>query len=309
MPIPRVATALLGAVLACQSVQARTLDQVPEYLKKEGPFVTVPAVGGAALGTGVGAVLALPATLVAGPIGWAAGDPLGYAMVPPSLLGAGGGEVGYHLFGAIPYGLKSAFYDGPMYVVHRIKGDPLSGLVAQVDPPPRLEATPQYLASTPPDSRIPVDPGQTYSNALPPPREPTSMMLRRQLSPFKPPPLPVRAPAAPVVPAPAAAAVAIPAVAKAEPVVQPLEQPALPVPVRSSQVPVAPAESAPAAPAPVAQAEKAAPKTEPEARRRPVEPVPSAVAVPAAADDAATDVEVERPTIKKKRKFSERFRF
>ncbi|MFZ5756620.1 MAG: hypothetical protein ACOY3X_06930 [Pseudomonadota bacterium] len=281
-------TAALVLLCASGLTGARTLDQAPGYLKKEGNFVLVPASAMAGLGAVVGGVIALPAALVTAPIGWAAGDPLGYALLPVSVLGAAGGEAGYHIGGAIPWALKNGFYDAPMAGIARIKGEPPSGLVAQVDPPPAINAVDiQYLASTPEDARIPVVPPRQYSAALPPPKEPTSLMLKRALSPFKPPPGSIPATATPgsrpVIPPrlPAAAAVS------------------------PSLAPSAPAAVVPPpavrAPEPRVQARS------PEAPSRQAEPRPEPAVEDAPVDDS---VEYERPSLKKKkRKFSERFSF
>lgn len=304
--------AALVLVLTVGSTGARTLDQVPHYLKKEGNFVSYPAIAVGGIGAVVGGVIALPAALVAAPIGWAAGDPLGYALLPVSLVATAGIEAGYHVGGAVPWVVKNGFYDAPMTGIAKIRGEPASGLVAQVDPPP--EKTPadiQYLASTPVEARVPVELPYERSLALPPPKEPTSLMLKRQLSPFKLPPgaavpaaaatraalgrpAPVSAPpapvsAAPVVPPPTPAAessIGVPAAAAA----------AVP-PTAAAPVRAAPARAA-GTPRPAAGSP--APRSEPE-------PTPAAEAGGPAADDAA---EVERPSLKKKkRKFSERFGF
>lgn len=310
--------AVLAVALASQA-QARTLDQVPPYLKKEGNFVAYPAIALGGVGMVLGAVISLPATAVAAPIGWAAGDPLAYTLVPGSVLATGGAEAGYHVGGAIPWLLKNGFYDAPMNAVARIKGEPLSGLVAQVEPAPPPPSDLQYLDTTPPDARVPVVLARRYSSALPPPKPLNSMMLRRQMSPFKAPPLPgqkavppvVRAapPAAapaPVVPAGqqgmAPANASISSAPAAAPAVAP--EPAASLPVPSLPVPVAPARPvvAPVAAAPAV--------SRPPSRTAPVEkaPEPAAVEVPAA--DAGTgDGTDGRPSLKKKRKFSERFGF
>lgn len=294
MPMRRVMVAVLVSLaLSSGPLAARTFDQPPAYIKKEGSFVVLPSRIVSVAGIVFGGVIALPAALVSTPIGYAAGDPLGYALIPSSLVGTGLGEVGYHVGGAIPWALKKTFYDGPMLAVARIKGDPASGLVAQVDPPPAVSlADIQYLESTPSESRVLVVPPREYSVALPPPRQPTSLMLKRQLSPFKlPPGTPVIAPAAatssaslsrrsPVAPAPA----------PAEPVAAPVE----------------PAAPAAAAPAPVESAAAAQDIGVPPA---PVaaKPAPAVVPEPVAEEPAE---EVERPSLKKKkRKFSERFGF
>jgi hypothetical protein len=231
----RVATAALVVLFSCSFAQARTLDQVPPYLEKEGKFVSYPALAVGGLGAFVGAVVSLPAVVVAAPVGWAAGDPLGYSLVPVSVVATGGAEAGYHLGGAIPWVVKNAFYDAPMKVVARIKGEPASGLVAQVEPAPANRGDTQYLETTPPAARVPVVIAQQYSSALPPPKPPTSLMLRRQLSPFKAPPLPVKgAPArkaspSPVPPVATAARPLPPPVMPAAEVVRPPAPPAEPV--------------------------------------------------------------------------------
>lgn len=291
MPMRRVMVAVLVSLaLSSGPLAARTFDQPPAYIKKEGSFVVLPSRIVSVAGIVFGGVIALPAALVSTPIGYAAGDPLGYALIPSSLVGTGFGEVGYHVGGAIPWALKKTFYDGPMLAVARIKGDPASGLVAQVDPPPAVSlADIQYLESTPSESRVLVVPPREYSVALPPPRQPTSLMLKRQLSPFKlPPGTPVIAPAAatssaslsrrsPVAPAPA----------PAEPVAAPVEPAAAaPAPVESA----AAAQDIGVPPAPVA-----------------AKPAPAVAPEPVAEEPAE---EVERPSLKKKkRKFSERFGF
>lgn len=293
MPMRRVMVAVLVSLaLSSGSLAARTFDQPPAYIKKEGSFVVLPSRVVSVAGIVFGGLIALPAALISTPIGYAAGDPLGYAMIPSSLVGTGFGEVGYHVGGAIPWALKKTFYDGPMLAVAKIKGDPASGLVAQVDPPPAVSlADIQYLESTPSEARVLVVPPREYSVALPPPRQPTSLMLKRQLSPFKlPPGTPVIAPAAttssaslsrrsPVAPEPA-----------------PVEPVSTPAPVEPAAAAPAPVESAAAAqdigvpPAPVA-----------------ARPAPAVAPEPVAEEPAE---EVERPSLKKKkRKFSERFGF
>lgn len=274
----RVLTAVLVLLwMSVGPVAARTLDQPPAYIKKEGNFVTYPARAFSALCTVVGGVIALPADLVALPIGFAAGDPLGYGLLPSAVVGNGLGEAGYHVGGAIPYAIKKTFYDGPLYVAHAIKGDALSGLVAHVEPAPDFGPTDlQYLDSTPGDDRVAVQNVREYSLALPPPRQPTSLMLKRQLSPFKLPPT-ASAPVAPVTP---------PAAAPAQP-------------AAAAPAPAAPVETA-AAPAPVGlppPAPRAVPAQKPEPQ-------------PAAEESVAPQEPVERPSLrKKKRKFSERFGF
>jgi hypothetical protein len=209
----------LVLLLAGGFAQARTLDQVPGYLKKEGNFVAVPAIAVSAVGFVAGSVVALPAALVAAPLGWMAGDPLGYAATPVSVFAAAGAEAGYHIGGAVPWVVKKSLYDAPMTGIARIRGEPASGLVAEVEPPPPENVYIQYLASTPEDARVPVTPLRTTSAALPPPQATSLMLLKRRISPFKPPPdamsAAARAPA-PVVPATAAAAPAtVPAQAAA----------------------------------------------------------------------------------------------
>lgn len=366
MPMRRVATAALVVMVSCSVTQARTLDQVPPYLENEGKFVSYPALAVGGLGAFVGAVVSLPAVAVAAPIGWAAGDTLGYSLVPVSVVATGAAEAGYHIGGAIPWVVKNAFYDAPMTVVARIKGEPASGLVAQVEPAPENRGDIQYLETTPPAARVPVVLAQQYSNALPPPKPPTSLMLRRQLSPFKAPPLPVkgapvkkpvsppvppvavapRAAPAPVVPAavprpqasdpvwtppsPQVAAPVSPAVATPEPRVVPppaVVTPAaasLPQPVQVAPVAVPPpmvvapvlSEPAPvAAPPPVA----ATPPVSEGIAVAPIqvdgppvtEPLPASAPAPVAQDIAVEGEEAagQRPALKKKRKFSERFGF
>lgn len=278
MRLCRAAAIALALLLACGIAQARTLEQVPAYLKKEGNFVAYPAFAGGWLGIFVGGVIALPAALIAAPIGWAAGDPLGYTMIPLSVFATGGGEIGYNVGGAIPWVLKNGFYDAPMQGIARIKGEPPSGLVAQVEPPPVTSGDTQYLDSTPSDARIPVVLSQQSSAALSPPKEPTSLMLRRQLSPFKPPVKPVpRAPVASVM-----SAAGVPASAAAP---EPAPEPPLP-PVQAQ------------AQASLSQAAPAEAKI-----GSTIEPPPSTARPP--------DADAERPSLKskKKRKFSERFRF
>jgi len=292
MPMRRVMVAVLVSLaLSSGPAAARTFDQPPAYIKKEGSFVVYPSRAVGVAGIVFGGLIALPAALISTPIGFAAGDPLGYALIPSSLVGTGFGEVGYHVGGAIPFALKKTFYDGPMLAVARIKGDPASGLVAQVDPPPAVSlADIQYLESTPSEARVLVVPPREYSVALPPPRQPTSLMLKRQLSPFKlPPGTPVVAPAAATSSAslsrrsPVAPAVAPVAPAAAEPVT------AAPAPVEPAPVESAAVQDIGVPPVPVTA------------------PPPAAAPEPAAAEPAE---EVERPSLKKKkRKFSERFGF
>lgn len=285
MHMRRAATVVMVLFLAVGTAQARTLDQVPPYFAEEGGFVRYPALAVGYLGLTVGALVALPVSLVAAPIGLAAGDPLGYAATPAALTGTAGAEIGYHVGGAIPWALKNAFYDAPMAGIARVRGERPSGLVAQVDPAPDVDPSDlQYLASTPTGARVPVEPPYNYSRALPPPREPTSLMLRRQLSPFKPPATaPARSPARPA-----------PGVSAAAPAV------AAPVTVPRSAAPAPAAQTVlPATPQPAAEAP---------ARARPAAP-PARSAAPPAMDD---DVPEERPSLrdkKKKRKFSERFGF
>lgn len=285
---------LVSLALSSGPLAARTFDQPPAYIKKEGSFVVYPARAVSLAGALVGGVLALPAALISTPIGYAAGDPLGYALVPSSMVGIGFGEIGYHVGGAVPWALKKTFYDGPMLAVTAIKGYPASGLVAQVDPPPAVTlADIQYLESTPSEARVLVVPPREYSVALPPPRQPTSLMLKRQLSPFKlPPGTPVIAPAA---------ATSSASLSRRSPIVPAPE----PVPAAPAE-PVVPA--APAQPAAAAPVESAA-----AAQDIGVPPVPVAAPPPAAAPKPAVkeaDEEVERPSLKKKkRKFSERFGF
>ncbi len=279
MHMRRAATVVMVLFLAMGTAQARTLDQVPPYLAKEGGFVRYPALAVGYLGLTVGALVALPVSLVAAPIGLAADDPLGYAVAPAAVTGTAGAEIGYHVGGAIPWVLKNAFYDAPMAGIARVRGERPSGLVAQVEPAPEVVPSDlQYLASTPRGARVPVDPPYNYSRALPPPREPTSLMLRRQLSPFKPPasvPARTAVRATPASVAPAVAPVTAPAAATA-----------------AAGTAVSAAPPAAAHPRPV----------QPPARS--AEPV----AGPAVEDD---DMPVDRPSLrkKKKRKFSERFGF
>lgn len=168
---------------------ARTLDQVPSYLEREGGFVSAPARAVGYLGLAIGSVVALPASIVALPFGIAAGDPLGYVLVPTSVGATGGAEAGYHIGGALPWVLKKGFYDAPMAGIARVKGVPPSGLVAEIEPrEPDLLAL-QYLESTPAAARVPVTDTPRVSAALPPPPEATSLILfKRSISPFKPPP-------------------------------------------------------------------------------------------------------------------------
>lgn len=294
MPMRRVMVAVLVSLaLSSGSLAARTFDQPPAYIKKEGSFVVLPSRAMGVAGIVFGGVIALPAALISTPIGYAAGDPLGYALIPSSLVGTGFGEVGYHVGGAIPWALKKTFYDGPMLAVAKIKGDPASGLVAQVDPPPAVSlADIQYLESTPSEARVLVVPPREYSVALPPPRQPTSLMLKRQLSPFKlPPGTPVIAPAA---------ATSSASLSRRSPVA-PESAPVEPV-----SAPVEPAAPAAVAPAPVESAAAAQDIGVPPAPVA-VKPAPVAAPEPAATEPAE---EVERPSLKKKkRKFSERFGF
>lgn len=283
MPMFRVMVAVLVSLaLSCGPAAARTLDQPPAYIKKEGAFVVWPARAVSLLGLAVGAVVASPLALISAPIGLAAGDPLGYAVVPSSLAANALGEVGYHVGGAVPWAVKKTLYDGPLLLAATIKGEAPSGLVAQVDPPPALTPTDlQYLESTPTEARTAVIPAREYSLAVPPPRQPTSLMLKRQLSPFKLPPtaaasrapLSRQSPAMPPAAAPVTPAAA--AVSAAPPATAPVESDAAPA---SIGVP-------PPRPAPPPRA---------------VEPAPP----------PAADIESNRPTLKKKKlKFSERFGF
>jgi hypothetical protein len=320
MPLRRLAASALILAFLPGLATARTLDQVPSYFKEEGGFVSYPAVAVGALGGVAGAIIALPASLVAAPLGFAAGDTLGYAMVPVSVLARGGTEVGYHLGGGIPWALKNGFYDAPMAGVAKIKGEPASGVVAVVEPPPQTPALPQYLDSTPKMARLPVEPPSGVALA-PPASEYDPGLIRQQVRPPNPnTPFvlpssvyeraernrraaeaanvnildrgavrpPVVRPAAPAAPAPAAAVpseVVVPAAAALAPA-----QPAVATPERAMPAPAA----APAQPAPVASAPKPAPQAEVEA--------------PAAAEAPAD--EGDRPSLKKKKKsFSERFRF
>lgn len=281
MRLCRAAAIALALLLACGIAPARTLEQVPAYLKKEGNFVAYPAIAGGWLGILVGGVIALPATIIAAPIGWAAGDPLGYAMIPLSVLATGGGEIGYNIGGAIPWVLKNGFYDAPMQGIARIKGEPPSGLVAQVEPPPVTNGDTQYLDSTPGDARIPVVLSRRSSAALPPPKEPTSLMLRRQLSPFKP---PFKPPVKPVPRAPVASVTSAAAVSASAAAPEPAPEPPPPAQAQASPSQAVPTE------AKIGST---------------VEPPPSTARPP------DPDPEADRPSLKskKKRKFSERFRF
>lgn len=185
----RAALVALGVCLLSGVAQARTLDQVPVYIKKEGGFVTYPAQAVGYLGLAVGAVVATPFAIVAAPFGFASGDPVRYTLLPVSVLATGGAEAGYHVGGALPWVLKNAFYDAPMSGIARLKGWPPSGLVADLGPPPPDPTETQYLASTPPDARVLLPDVPRVSAALPPPREATSLiLLKRRISPFKPPP-------------------------------------------------------------------------------------------------------------------------
>lgn len=275
IPMRRVLMAAL--VLSCMPVgpaAARTLDQPPAYIQKEGNFVAYPArvVGG--IGVLAGGLLALPAALVSTPVGFMAGDPLGYSILPSAVVGNGVGEIGYHVGGAIPYLVKKTFYDGPQYVVHAIKGDALSGMVADVEPPPEFAPIDlQYLASTPVDARLPVNNQRSYSIALPPPRQPASLMLRRQLSPFR-------------LPTPAG--------------VPPADRAAL---VKPSPAPAAETAAETARPT-VEAAVVGLPPMAPGAA--PPEQKPT----PGEEGEVASSPTPERPSLrKKKRKFSERFSF
>lgn len=180
---------LLAVAIFSGFAGARTLDQVPSYLEREGGFVAHPARAMGYLGLVVGAIVALPASLVALPFGVAAGDPLGYVLVPTSVAATAGAEAGYHVGAALPWALKKGFYDAPMAGIARVKGVPPSGLVAEIEPyEPDLVAL-QYLESTPPAARVPVTDTPRVSAALPPPPEATSLILfKRSISPFKPPP-------------------------------------------------------------------------------------------------------------------------
>lgn len=285
----RATATVLVFLMVTGLAQARTLDQVPAYLKKEGGFVTYPAIAASALGLTAGAILSLPAALLAAPVGWAAGDPLGYALLPVSVLATGGAEAGYHVGGALPWALKNGFYDAPMAGIARVKGERPSGMVADIEPPPPDLSLTQYLESTPPEARLPVADDRRVSAALPPPKEATSLMLlKRKVSPFKPPPgvggAPTRAArVSPSAPGTAPAPVAMP------------PSPAAGVaPLPAPPVTVAAPTTAPVSPGP--------------ARAAPLVPASSPVS-----SDAAEAVEVERPSLKgekkKKRKFSERFGF
>lgn len=284
----RATVAALAILLLSGLSQARTLDQVPSYLQKEGGFVTHPARAFGYFGMVVGTVVALPAAAIAAPVGWAAGDPLGYAMVPVSVLATGAGEAGYHVGGAIPWALKKGFYDAPMAGIARVRGTAPSGMVADLEPPAPDLTDLQYLASTPPDARVPAADDRRVSVALPPPPEATSLMLlKRKVSPFKPPPGSV--------PSPASAKVHVPAPtgpASATPTVRPVPVPApaqaiLPAPVTAA-APAAAATAAPVVPRIGSGAERASPA------------------------ESAVDSEEqpERPSLRKKKpRFSERFRF
>lgn len=282
----RATVAALAILLLSGLSQARTLDQVPSYLQKEGGFVTHPARAFGYLGMAVGTVVALPAVAIAAPVGWAAGDPLGYAMVPVSVLATGAGEAGYHVGGAIPWALKKGFYDAPMAGIARVRGIAPSGMVADLEPPAPDLTDLQYLASTPPDARVPATDDRRVSVALPPPPEATSLMLlKRKVSPFKPPPGSV--------PAPASARVHVPAAAGATPVAPavrpaPAAQVVRPAPVTAA---AAPALEAPASP-------------EPKISKRAAEPAKSVEPV------VEGEESYERPSLRKKKpRFSERFRF
>lgn len=284
----RATVAALAILLLSGLSQARTLDQVPPYIQKEGGFVTYPAKAVGYLGMAVGAVVALPAVVIAAPLGWAAGDPLGYAVLPVSVMATGVGEAGYHVGGAIPWALKKGFYDAPMAGIARVRGIAPSGMVADLEPPPPDLTDLQYLASTPPDARVPATDDRRVSVALPPPPEATSLMLlKRKVSPFKPPPgsVPPAASARTHVPAPAGAAPVAPSVRPA-PAPVPAAKAVLPAPVTAASV----AAEAVVAPAPPVS-------------RRVAEPAPPAEPV------VESEESSERPSIRKKTKFSERFRF
>lgn len=298
MLIRHVVAAGLLASLSVGQVEARTLDQPPSYFESEGHFVSYPALAGGALGAVVGSIIALPAAAIAAPIGYFSGDTIGYAAVPISVVATGGAEVGYHVFGAIPWALKNALYDAPMHGIARAKGERPSGTVAAVDPPPSDPMLNQYLASTPPAARAPVQLDRTRSLALKPPPELTSLMLKRSLSPFVLPPevarqfqnvqpianIPARMPApTPVRPAPQPAAVPEPVLAPQEAATPPPEAPSTPEP------PSAAASVAPAA-----------------------APVPDSAPVPAPSAVAPAAESADRPTLKRKKQkksFSERFGF
>ncbi len=304
-----VAATFLLLLVFCGPAMARNLDQVPPYLKKEGSFVAYPAIVVGVLGAVVGGIIALPASLIAAPIGWAAGDPLGYAMLPVSVLGTAGAEAGYHVGGAVPWVLKKGFYDAPMTGMAKIRGEPASGLVAQVEPPPTAPGYPQYLDSTPAEARVPVTLPRHYSAALIPPPEPTSLMLRRQLSPFKPPTVrgAVSSASGHAVPAPPPVAVSQTAVptATAPSTAASFAEPPAAAGVVTAPVAVTPmVVDAPVDAAPVVvPSDVASVESPPAATDEPAKP---AVEEPATAKAEPA----ERPTLKKKKKsFSERFRF
>lgn len=300
--------AALVFLLTVGSTDARTLDQMPPYLKKEGSFVAVPAVAGGGLLGVVGGALGLVAAPVTALVGWAAGDPLGYALLPVSAGATVGAEAGYHMGGAVPWALKKGFYDAPMAGIAKIKGEPASGLVAQVDPPPTVAPVDlQYLASTPPAARVPVVPPYNYSRALPPPRELTSLMLKRALSPFK---LPPNA----AMPHPKSASLSrqtplSPAASGQVPVRAATSAPATTVPAPAVTSPAATQPSPAVQPAPVrAPVRTAAPAVQ---KPEQAAPAPAETAESTADTGSANDAApAERPSLKKKKsKFSERFRF
>lgn len=282
----RATVAALAILLLSGLSQARTLDQVPLYLQKEGGFVTYPARAFGYLGMAVGAVVALPAAAIAAPLGWAAGDPLGYAMFPLSVVATGAAEAGYHVGGAIPWAIKKGFYDAPMSGIARVRGIAPSGMVADLEPPAPDLTNLQYLASTPPEARVPATDDRRVSAALPPPPEATSLMLlKRKVSPFKPPPGSASAPAS--------ARAHVPG-ATTQPAARPAVAPAAP------SLPAAPVTAASPA-APISTARRAMP---------PEEPRPSEMPGQQEESPASDDAQPERPSLKgKKTRFSERFRF
>lgn len=265
-PVRAAVAVLLAGVLTVGTAQGRTLDQVPGYLKQEGIFVTVPAYGMAGLGMAVGGLIGLPGSLISAPLGLLSGDVVGYALVPPAVTAAGGAELGYHLGGALPWLLKNAFYDAPMQGVARLKGPAANGLVAEVQPVELDPTRTQYLESTPPGRRVLLAQDNFRSKALPPPRDARSLiLLKRRISPFKPPPgtpgggpltarvapavvapvIPPR-PALSVPPAPVVPAAPLSPMARVEPV--------LPTPLPSRVAPAAVVAPAPTPVEPVRQA-------------------------------------------------------
>lgn len=323
MPLRRFAVTALLAVSLPGFAAARTLDQVPSYFKEEGGFVSYPAVALGSVGGVVGSIVALPASLVALPLGFAAGDPLGYALVPVSVLARGGTEVGYHVGGAVPWVLKNGFYDAPLAGVARIKGEPPSGMVAVVEPPPTTPVMPQYLESTPRLARLPTEVPAGVALA-PPANDYDPGLIKQKVRPPNP-NTPFILPASVYDraernrrAAEAANVNILDRGASRPPVVRsapPSPSPAVaPEPVSSASAALAPAAAAAPAPAPALAPGAAAPAPVTQAAAPAVKSAP-AQKPPSGGDfgaEATAPVpEEDRPSLKKKKKksFSERFRF